>query len=208
LIRNQILLKNKMAYKDISRGVRLAADHAKYIAWLQKDTAARQTAYASVTNPANKVKTDRVLGAIIPFSSNGTNLVYLPARLIADNQTGRGGVLANTLRGILAEFTFTQANLTALTSPNIIEGTKFKPAKVTVIQRVTTATTKEASRITGRLYYRHENDSVTGSFGKKIAADTYDSVMEAIKEKTAFTGLFTGSANALASKYRFVPEGV
>ncbi|MBN3957507.1 hypothetical protein [Nostoc sp. NMS8] len=197
-----------MAYKDISRGVRLAADHAKYITWLEKDTAARQAAYATVTTAANKVKTDRVLGAIIPFSSSGTNLVYLPARLIADTQGGRGNILATTLRGVLAEFTFTQANLNALTTPNIIEGTKFKPAKLTVIQRVTTATTKEASRITGRLYYRHENDSVTGSFGKKVAADTYDSVITAIKDKTAFTGLFTGSANALASKYRFVPEGV
>ncbi|HYX19073.1 MAG TPA: hypothetical protein VE944_32925 [Nostoc sp.] len=197
-----------MAYKDISRGVRLAADHAKYLVWLNKDTAARQAAYATVTNPAEKVKTDRVLGAIIPFSSSGTTLSYLPARLIAPTQTGRGGVLATTVKGILDEFTFTQADLTALTTPNIIEGTTFKPAKLTVIQRVTTADTKEASRITGRLYYRHENDSVTGSFGKKIAADTYDSVITAIKEKAAFTGLFTGSANALASKFRFVPEGV
>lgn len=197
-----------MAYKDVSRGPRLFADHAKYIIWLNKDTAARQAAYASVTTPANKVKTDRVLGAIIPFSASGTNLVYLPARLIATPQSGRGGVLATTIRGILEEFTFTQANLTALTTPNIIEGANFKPAKLTIIQRVTTATTKEASRITGRLYYRHENDSVTGSFGKKIAADTNDSVTTAIKEKTAFTALFTGSANASASKYRFVPEGV
>nr|MDZ8058388.1 hypothetical protein [Nostoc sp. EkiNYC01] len=197
-----------MAYKDISRGVRLAADHAKYMAWLQKDTAGRQAAYAAITTPANKVKTERVLGAIIPFSSSGTSLVYLPARLIADVQTGRGGALANTLRGVLAQYTSTQENLAALTNPNIIEGTKFKPAKVTVVQRVTTATTKEASRITGRLYYRHENDSVTGSFGKKVAADTYDSVVAAITAETAFTALFTGSANALASKYRFVPEGL
>lgn len=208
LNRNQVLLKNKMAYKDISHGVRLAADHAKYIAWLEKDTAARQAAYATVTTPANKVKTDRILGAVIPFSSSGTNLVYLPARLIADEQTGRGAALANTLRTILAEFTFTPTNLLALTNPNVLEGTKFKPAKLTVIQRVLTATTKEASRITGRLYYRHENDSVTGCFGKKVAADTYDLAITAIKEKPEFMALFTGNANALASKYRFVPEGV
>lgn len=197
-----------MAYRDISRGVRLAADYAKYQAWLQKDTAARQAAYATVTTPANKVKTERVLGAIIPFSTSGTNLVYLPSRLIADNQTGRGGALANTLRGVLAGYTFTQADLTALTAPNIVEGTKFKPAKVTVTQRVATATAKEASRITGRLYYRHENDSVTGSFGKKVATDTYDTVTTAIRENANFAALFAGNANALASKYRFIPEGV
>ena len=197
-----------MAYRDIARGPKLAADYEKYQAWLKKNTGERQAAYAAVTTPANKVKTERVLGAIIPFSSTGTNLVYLPARLIADNQTGRGGALANTLRRVLAEYTFTQADLTALTTPNIIEGTKFKPAKVTVIQRVTTATTKEASRITGRLYYRHESDSVTGSFGKKVPTDTYDTVITAIKENADFAALFTGNANALASKYRFVPEGV
>lgn len=197
-----------MAYSDISRGVRLAADHAKYMQWLNKDTAARQAAYATVTTPANKVKTDRVPGYLVPFTSTGA-LVYLPTRLIADTQTGRGGTLASTLRTILGEYTFSQAEVNALTNPNVLEGVKqFKPAKLTVIQRVSTATTKEASRITGRMYYRHENDSVTGVFGKKVIADTQDTVIAAIKEKAEFKGLFTGSANALASKFRFVPEAL
>ncbi|MEH1811928.1 MAG: hypothetical protein V7K26_03670 [Nostoc sp.] len=197
-----------MAYKDISRGVRLAADHAKYLIWLGKDTEARQAAYAAITTPANKVKTDRVVGAIIPFDTSGINLVYLPARLIAATQSGRGGTLATTMQGILAEYNFTTVELGALATPNIIDNVRdFKFAKLTIIQRVTTATVKESSRITGRKYYRHENDSVTGNFGKKVAADTFDTVVTAIKAKPAFTGLFTGSENALASKYRFVPEG-
>ncbi|MEH2287169.1 hypothetical protein [Nostoc sp.] len=198
-----------MAYKDISRGVRLAADHAKYIAWLEKDTASRQAAYAAITTAANKVKTERSAGAIIPFDTSGINLVYLPARLIAATQNGRGSALANTLRGVVADYTFTTAKLAALTTPNVIDNAKnFKFAKLTVIQRVTTATTKEASRITGRMYYRHENDSVTTHFGKKQASDTYDTVVTAIKAESTFTALFTGSENAVASRYRFVPEGV
>ncbi|AVH71587.1 hypothetical protein [Nostoc sp. 'Lobaria pulmonaria (5183) cyanobiont'] len=198
-----------MAYKDISRGVRLAADHAKYMTWLQKDTEARQTAYAAITTAANKVKTDRVAGAIIPFDTSGINLVYIPARLISPTQTGRGAELAKKLQTIVAEYTFTTAELAALTTPNIIDNVhKFKFAKLTVIQRITTATTKEASRITGRQYYRHENDSVTTNFGKKEASNTYDTVVTAIKGQTAFTGLFSGSENALASRYRFKPEGV
>lgn len=197
-----------MAYTDISRGVRLAADHAKYLAWLQKDTEARQTAYAAVTTPGNKVKTDRELGAIIPFSSSGANLVYLPARLIAAAQAGRGSELAGVIRGLLNNFTFTTAELALLTTPNIIEGAhKFKFAKLTVVQRITTATTKSSSRITGRQYYKHENDSITAHFGKKVAADTFDTVVTAIKTEAAWNTLFTGSANALASRYRFVPEG-
>ena len=198
-----------MAYKDISRGVRLAADHAKYMAWLQKDTSERQTAYAAITTPANRVKTERVSGYIVPFDQNGSGLVYLPARLIAASQTGRGQALATTLKGIVDEFTFSTTEVAALTTPDVLDNVKqFKFAKLTVIQRVTTASTKEASRITGRLYYRHENDSVTANFGKKVAGDTYDSVVTTIKAKSAFNALFTGSENALASKYRFVPEGV
>lgn len=197
-----------MAFKDISRGVRLAADHAKYITWLEKDTEARQAAYAAVTVAANKVKTDRVSGVIIPFNTSGINLVYLPAKLIAASQAGRGAQLAQTVEAILRDYCFTDTQVEALTTPNIIEGThKFKFAKLTVIQRVVTATSKSSSRITGRSYYKHENDSVTGHFGKKIASNTYDTVVTAIKANTAFTGLFTGNASALASRYRFVPEG-
>lgn len=196
-----------MAYKDISRGVRLAKDHANYMLWLEKDTAARQAAYKAVANPANKVQTTRVPGYVIPFTSSGS-IVYLPVRLIAPSQTGRGGTLATTLRGVLDEFTFDDAEVKTQPNANILEGVKFTPAKVTVIQRVTTATTKEKSRITGREYYRHENDSVTGVFGKKAVADTQDAVIAAIKAKAPFQALFAGSANALASKYRFVPEKI
>lgn len=157
-----------MAYKDISRGVRLAADHAKYIAWLEKDTAARQTAFATVFNPADKVKTDRVPGYVIPFDSTGTNLVYVPAKLIKGSQTGRGSTLAIAVGSVVADYTFDLNDIGLLTTPNLLDGVKkFKCAKLSVIQRVTTATEKEASRITGQLYYRHENDSVTTVFGKK-----------------------------------------
>ncbi|MEH2210821.1 hypothetical protein [Nostoc sp.] len=198
-----------MAYKDISRGVRLAADHAKYLTWLQKDTEARQAAFATVFNPADKVKTERTPGYLVPFDQNGTALVFLPAKLISATQSGRGSALATSMKGIVDAYTFSNTEVNALTTPDVLNNVKkFKFAKFTVIQRVQTATTKSPSRITGRQYYRHENDSVTTSFGKKVAADTYDDVVTAIKVKPAFTALFTGSENALASKYRFVPEGV
>ncbi|MGI8503007.1 MAG: hypothetical protein ACR2LR_18000 [Hassallia sp.] len=196
-----------MAYKDISRGVRLKAEHDKYIAWLEKDTAARQTAYASVTVAGNKVKTDRLAGYVVPFDANGSALVYIPTRLISPTQNGRGAELAKVVEAIVKPFTFTQAEVKALTAPNVLDLVKkFKPAKVTLIQRVQTVTEKKASRITGRLYYRHENDSVTASFGKKVAADTYDTAMAGIKVSTGFAA-FTGATNP-HNKFRFVPEGV
>ncbi|MEH1838132.1 MAG: hypothetical protein V7L20_05090 [Nostoc sp.] len=197
-----------MAYRDISRGVRLAADHAKYIAWLEKDTAARQEAFASVSNPANKVKTDRVSGYIIPFDSTGAQLAYVPAKLIKGTQTGRGSALALEVGSIVAAYTFDLNDIAALTTPNLLDGVKqFKCAKLTVIQRVTTATEKKASRITGRLYYRHENDSVTTVFGKKLATDTYQSVKEALIASNAFKTLIPGTGS-VPNRYRFVPEAV
>ncbi len=196
-----------MAYKDISRGVRLAADHAKYMAWLAKDTEARQAAYATVNTPANKVKTDRASGYIVPFNLTGSTMVYVPAKIISTTQAGRGAELANTIRGILNNYTTTGTEFEALTTPaSLSDAKKFKFAKLTVIQRVVTATQKSNSRITGRQYYKHENDSVTASFGKHVIADTYATVTAAIKADNAFEALFTGSANALASKYRFMPE--
>ncbi|MCC5641132.1 hypothetical protein LC593_35990 [Nostoc sp. CHAB 5844] len=197
-----------MGYSDISRGPSLAADYAKYQTWLQKSTEERQTAFAAITNPANRVKTAKTAGYIVPFDSSG-NLVYVPARLIAATQAGRGAALAQTVKTIVDAYTFSTTEVAALTTPNVLENVKqFKFAKLTVVQRVTTSTTKEASRITGRKYYRHENDSVTANFGKKVLADTYDSVVQAIKEKPEFIALFTGSEQAAASRYRFAPEGV
>lgn len=201
-------IKNKMAYRDISRGIRLAADHAKYIAWLEKDTAARQEAFAAVSNPANKVKTDRIPGYVIPFDSTGAQLAYVPARLIKATQTGRGSTLAIALENVVAAYTFGLTEIAGLTTPNLLDGVKqFKCAKLSIIQRVTTATEKKASRITGRLYYRHENDSVTTVFGKKLAADTYQTVKEALIESSSFKALVPGTG-AVPNRYRFVPESV
>lgn len=199
-----------MAYKDISRGVRLAADHAKYMLWLNKDTEARQTAYATVTTPANKVKTSRVSGYIVPFDADGANLVYVKAQLIAATQAGRGSGVAKELQQILDPYTFSSSEVTALATPNVLDNARqFKFAKLTLVQRVITATTKEASRITGRKYFRHENDSVTGRFGKKVAADNYSSVTQAIQESPKFVAFFAATANKdNGNKYRFVPEGV
>ena len=193
-----------MAYKDISRGVRLAADHAKYIAWLEKDTEARQTAYAAITTPGNKVKTDRVSGYLAPFSATGTTLIYAPAKLISADQSGRGSALALTVKEILSEY----SNLTLDGTEVGLTGVKYKPATMTLIERVTNATTKESSRITGRKYYRHENDSVTGKFGKKVVADDYDSVVAHIRTHNKYTAFFSTGTNAAYNKVRFVPEGI
>ncbi|MEH2242357.1 hypothetical protein [Nostoc sp.] len=193
-----------MSYRDIARGVSLAKDHARYIAWLEKDTQARQEAYASVTTLGNKVQTDRVSGYLAPFSAVGTTLIYAPAKLISSEQSGRGKDLALTVKEILSEY----SNLTLDGTEVGLTQIKYKPATMTLIERITTAKTKESSRITGRMYYRHENDAVTGKFGKKVVADDYDSVVAHIKTHTKYLAFFTTGTNAAFNKVRFVPEGL
>lgn len=193
-----------MAYTDISRGVRLAADHAKYITWLEKDTEARQIAYAAITTPGNKVQTSRVAGYLAPFSATGATLIYAPAKLISPTQAGRGSALALRVKQILTEY----SNLTLDGTEVGLTGVKYKPATMTLVERVTTATNKESSRITGRKYYRHENDSVTGKFGKKVVADDYDSVVAHIRTIAEYLAFFSTGTNAAFNRFRFVPEGV
>lgn len=196
-----------MPYRDISRGVSLAKDHANYLTWLEKDTAGRQESFATVFTPGNRVKTARVAGYVIPFNSVGSQLAYVPARLIKATQTGRGKVLSVAVGAIVQDYTFDLNDVEALTTPNLLNGVKnFKCAKLIVTQRVTTAEEKKASRITGRLYYRHENDSVTTVFGKKVAADTYESVTEALIATSAFKELVPGTGS-VPNRYRFIPEG-
>lgn len=194
-----------MAFTDITKAVRLAEDYKNYQAWLTMSTQQRQTAFEAVNNPQNTVRTAREAGYVAPFNASGGTILWVPTRLIAASQSGRGSGLATTLKSIVDEYTKSVLGASDLA---IVGVKKFKPAKLTVIQRVSTATTKETSRITKRKYYRHENDSVTTNFGKKAVGDTFEDVVTAIKAKSAFNGLFTGSANALASKYRFVPESV
>jgi hypothetical protein len=191
-----------MAYRDISRGVSLAADHAKYMIWLNKDTAARQAAYATVNTPADRVKINREPGYLVPFGSE-VALVYLPGRIISATNTGRGAGTALALRGVVENYTFSDLEVKTLANANILDGVKYTPAKLTFTQRVTTATARESSRITGRSYYRHENDSVTTGFGKKVLTDTYGSAVTAIKAIAGYGTFLAANAN---NKVRFVPE--
>lgn len=191
-----------MGYTDISRALQLKKDYDNYQKWLDLSTEARQTAFEAVNTPANRVKTERVAGFVAPFNVNGTALIYLPSRIISSNQTGRGATLATTVRGLLSNY----VKATLATADEAVTGVKnFKPAKMTLTQRVTTATTKSASRITKRKYFRHENDAVTGNLGKQVVGDDFDSVVANIRSQGAFTGFL---AENTANKFRFVPESI
>jgi hypothetical protein len=196
-----------MAYKNIAKGVSLAADHAKYITWLNLDTGARQQAFGTVYTPGNRAKITREAGAIIPFNELGSGIAYLGANVISGTNTGTGGGTALALLAIVAPYLLTAAQRAALPgTASVIAGIKkYKFAKVVLSKLITAATAKSTSRITGREYYKNDYDSITAHFGKETASPstvgTYEEVVAAIKANTAWTTLA-----ASPNKYRFVNE--
>ncbi|MEA5619515.1 hypothetical protein VB711_16950 [Cronbergia sp. UHCC 0137] len=167
-----------MSYRDINKAAQLKKDYDNLKEWQEKSTEQKQTAFEGVNTPANTVKINRIDGYIAPFGVTGTSLVYVPIQVISATNAGRGGGLATSIRTVLND-DYTYEALTG--TPIIVAGAKnFKPAKVTVKVRVSTASTKSRSRITGRLYYKHEHDSVSSPFGKKIVGNDYVTVRNAI----------------------------
>ncbi|MHC5717464.1 MAG: hypothetical protein ACYTX0_36460 [Nostoc sp.] len=197
-----------MAYKNIAKGVSLAADHAKYITWLNLTTGERQAALtASGYTPSKKAKIAREVGAIIPFNSGSSTAVFYNARIISAEQSGVGGATGNTLRGLLANYVMNETEIGALAAGAIVLSgiKKYKFASLTLKALVAAATAKSASRITGRQYQKNDYDSVTGHFGKAAptpGSSTYSSVVALIRAEPEFTS-FIGIAG---NKFRFVPE--
>ncbi|MEH1786357.1 MAG: hypothetical protein V7L23_12420 [Nostoc sp.] len=197
-----------MAYKNIAKGVSLAADHAKYITWLNLDTAGRQQALAaSGYAPAKKAKIAREVGAIIPFNSGSSTAVFYNARIISATQNGVGAATGNTLRGLLANYTMNETEIAALAAGSIVLSgiKKYKFASLTLKALVAAATANSPSRITGRQYKKNDYDSVTAHFGKAAptpGSSTYSSVVALIRAEPEF-GSFTAITG---NRYRFVPE--
>lgn len=169
-----------MKYSQISKGISLAADHAKYITWLTTDTAARQSSYKLIAK-STRDKHVNIAGWLIPFGINVAAKYALVHYVISENQTGASNpALATAVYNALV----------GRSEPSIIDptgwtfdtksGKKFKFAKLSVTQVTNKATTKSTSRITGRQYYKNVTSSVTAEFGQIITGESYQAATEAI----------------------------
>ncbi|MEH2031253.1 MAG: hypothetical protein V7K67_16585 [Nostoc sp.] len=192
-----------MAYREISKGVSLAADHAKYLAWLQQDTGARQTAYKAIAK-AHKDKVIHVPGFIIPFAANIASKVYLPREILkADQGSASNAVLATAVATALLNRIYPAVPGFTGGGYELTSAKKFKFAKISVKQTTAVATSKSASRITGREYQKNTTSSVTGHFGQILAGETEATALAAIIASTELAGIITAPGNS----YRYVPEG-
>ncbi|BAY21689.1 hypothetical protein NIES2100_14460 [Calothrix sp. NIES-2100] len=193
-----------MGFRDLQRYPLQKARYDKYILWLESTPAERQTKYAEITDETKRAKIAREAGYISPFGTAGTTKVYLPARLIADGQTGQGAGVANVLRTLLASYTTTETEFGALTNPLLIDAKKYKFAKLT-LKAIVPGTEKKPSRITGAKYLKPDVDSVTAAFGQNTGGQEYDAAVADIKGSSGFTTFVNG--NNGKNTYKFTPEG-
>lgn len=188
-------------YSDINRGPELNEAYESYQTWLKKSRAQKQTAYKSVAKPvADRVKTERVPGYILPFNSDNDK-VYIETRIIAATQQGAGSNVANAVRGLatsrVASDLPTTGDVFGINVP------KFQFAKIYGTLRTTTATTDSESRITGLPYKRHRSNSCSSPFGRKNATDTYSNAIKEIKAESGFKSFVQTIGNSIG----FSPEG-
>lgn len=188
-----------MSFRDLERADKLIADAAKYRAWKARDSESRQTLYETLN--VTRFTYDRATGYIAPFGIAGRTL-FISANIPANGQNRTTG----DARGLLAGY----FENTAPAGPGdtILESSQSyfpvnKLAKLTLKLRITTATSRSPSRITGRRYYRHSTNSASIVFGKKTATDTYESAVRDIKNDAAYKRFNDAKGNSII----FTPEG-
>lgn len=194
-----------MGFRDLQRYAAQKARFEKYQAWLAMTPDQRQSAYAAITDEAKRSKPERDTGFVSPFGTAGSTKIYIPANILSATQTGQGSDVANTLRGLLANYTLTATEFGNLTGDPIqVTAKGFKFARLS-LKEVIPSTTKSTSRITGAKYNKPDVDTVSSPFGQNTGGQAYDAAILAIAGESAFTAFVAG--NNGKNTYKFTPEG-
>ncbi len=152
--------------------------------WRAKSRAAKQAAYRAVAKTAaQRVKSERVDGYILPFNSQSAN-IYLETRVLNTNQTGVGAATAGIVRGLVD--TRFKTDISAITAAEQLRVPKFRFAKIIGSERTATVTEPTPSRKTDTPYLRHRSNNISCPFGKATVSDNYSAAVEEIKAKPAF----------------------
>lgn len=194
-----------MSFKRIRQYPALKTRYEEYKKWEDQTPAQRQASYASKTIEAERAKHSRDSGYVSPFNTPNTERVYLITKILAPSQTGAGSAVANTLRGLLSDYTLTNQQFAALSGNKVVlPGRKYRFAKLTITS-VSTTTSSQTSRITGASYKKPAVDSATSPFGQKNAAQNYSAAVTEIQGIAAYASFLAG--NNGKNRARFTPEG-
>lgn len=193
-----------MGFRDLNRYPAQKARYDKYKEWLEATPQVRQQKFAAITDETKRARAEREAGYVSPFGTAGNTKIYLPARLVKDNQTGQGAGVANILRTLLAPYVTTSTEFAALATPLLVESNQYKFAKLTLTS-VVPAATRKASRITGAEYRKPDVDSVTSPFGQTTGGQPYDGAVLGIKGQAAYATFLEG--NGGKNRAKFTPEG-
>lgn len=189
------------SYSDINRGLELKEAYDNLLLWRAKSRAAKQAAYRAVAKPvAQRVKTERMDGYILPFNSQ-TAGVYLQTRVLNTTQAGVGSATAGIVRGLVNDRFKT--DIATLGTAENLRVPKFRFAKIIASERTDVATSPTPSRKTDTPYLRHRSNNISCPFGKATAADNYSAALAEIKGKPAFETFEQTAGNRIG----FTAEG-
>ncbi len=187
-----------MSFRRLAEADKILADYTRYRAWAAKDSEERQVLYDGLN--VNRFTYDKQTVHIAPFGIASRN-VFVAVQAPKAGENAPTSVLLGLLSG------YYEAAAPTGTTNTILEGGSLFPvsklAKLTLKLRVTTATSKSPSRITGRRYFRHSTNSASMPFGKKAATDSYENAVRDIKNDAAFKTFNDVKGNSII----FTPEG-
>lgn len=185
------------SYRDIMRGAELKAEYDKFVAWQSKSRAEKQNLYEALN--VNKFTYNKETYYVAPFGQ-GAKTIYVAIEQAASGTPSPG----NEALDLSSAYSTKTAPIG--TGDTILDPTTFaknKLAKLIVKRRVTAATEKSPSRITGRKYRRHATNAVSVFLGKATATDDFSDVVKAIRGTAKYKDYVAVVGNSIA----FVPEG-
>lgn len=183
-------------FSDINRGPALAKQYDALQDWRKLTPAERKLRYNAVKKTSARVKAEKVLAYIVPFSAARTD-IYFETQVPGTTQTGTGDEVAAIVRTLI-NTRFAPAAPTGTTDTVIRPPRGFVFAKVRATRTVGTPNPNAVSRITGNPYTRIATESMSGNFGQVAAANSFEEAVKAMKALPAYATFNNAAGQAIA----------
>lgn len=187
-------------FADINRGPELAKAYDALQDWRKLTKAEKKTRYNAVKKTTARVKPERVIAYIVPFSAARPD-IFLQTQVPAPTQTETGDAVAAIVRTLIAT-RFVTATPTAANDTIIKPPRGFSFAKVRATRNVGTPNVNAVSRLTGTPYTRISTESMSGNFGQVAGATNFEAASKAIKAITDYATFNNAPGQSIA----IIPE--